>query len=324
MPGTDMKINYGIRPAKTIERKLMCELFHHIKAALSEKDYRYIGLGAKYFADFILFHNEFGFDQMISIEAQEDKKDRYEHNKPLKCIEMLYGYTCYVLPQINWKTECKNIVWLDYDQTIERFMLEDTDYLIRNMPAGSMFFISFNSALGPRKASPLDRLEILKQKLAEKFPPETSKRDLAEVNKDSTIKRIIDKEIAESIAKVNLLKEPDDHIMYKQLLYVTYQDGAPMTTVGGILLNKNQHELLSAFNIEDRVPFVVSNIEAAPFNINAPLLTYKEVHCLLEQLPVAIEEIDNIKVPGLDENDIRSFFSIYRYYPHFIQAYISN
>lgn len=100
MPGSDKIINYQVRPAKSVERKMMCELVKQIQIIRGIDELRYIGMGAKYFTDFLLFHNEFGVSDMISIEGERERAVRYEFNKPLKNIQMIYGTTNEVLPQI--------------------------------------------------------------------------------------------------------------------------------------------------------------------------------------------------------------------------------
>ena len=54
------------------------------------KNYRYIGMGAKYFVDFSLLHKEFGIDNMYSMEinSAEKNRKRFEFNKPFNCIKM--------------------------------------------------------------------------------------------------------------------------------------------------------------------------------------------------------------------------------------------
>lgn len=113
MPGSDQKINYQVRPAKAIERRMLCDLIREIQLVRADNEMRYIGLGAKYFSDFVLFHNEFGITDMISIEAEVDRQIRYNFNKPLKCIQMRYGTTNEILPQLDNFQEKMNLVWLD-------------------------------------------------------------------------------------------------------------------------------------------------------------------------------------------------------------------
>ena len=62
------KINYSIRPAKSAERKMLCELIQHLSVFHKLSDYQYIGFGSTYFTDFSLFHRNLGINKMISIE----------------------------------------------------------------------------------------------------------------------------------------------------------------------------------------------------------------------------------------------------------------
>ncbi len=48
------KINYNLRPNKCIERKMMCDALGRLSFIEHLDNYRYIGLGSPYFADFIL------------------------------------------------------------------------------------------------------------------------------------------------------------------------------------------------------------------------------------------------------------------------------
>lgn len=153
MPGSDQKINYQVRPAKSIERKMLCDLIREVQLMRADGEMRYIGLGAKYFTDFLLLHNEFGITDMISIESEKDRQIRYEFNKPLKCIQMWYGTTNEVLPQIDGFEEKMNLIWLDYDNSFEDSMLLDIETICRNLNVGSMFFVSCNYSFRGEKPS---------------------------------------------------------------------------------------------------------------------------------------------------------------------------
>ena len=43
MPGSDQNINYQIRPSKSIERKMMCELVKEIQIIQGTSELRYMG-----------------------------------------------------------------------------------------------------------------------------------------------------------------------------------------------------------------------------------------------------------------------------------------
>ena len=62
------KIDYRLRPAKAVERRMMAEAFLRLRPFGSVESYRYIGMGSVYFSDFLLFHGLCGFDPMSSLE----------------------------------------------------------------------------------------------------------------------------------------------------------------------------------------------------------------------------------------------------------------
>ena len=72
------KINYNLRPNKCIERKMMCEALGRLAFLEYLENYRYIGFGSPYFADFTLFHRSLGITKLESIEKEESKKSRFE------------------------------------------------------------------------------------------------------------------------------------------------------------------------------------------------------------------------------------------------------
>lgn len=93
MAGSSKSVNYTIRPCKSIERKMMCEMISRLTMFDYVKNYRYIGMGAKYFVDFSLLHKKFGISDMYSMEinSTEKNKKRFEFNKPFNCIKMMFG-----------------------------------------------------------------------------------------------------------------------------------------------------------------------------------------------------------------------------------------
>jgi len=129
------KFNYRVRPAKSIERKMLCETLLRLSFFEPIENYRYIGFGSTTFADFILFHKTLGIKDMISIEKRETDKVRFEFNKPFHCIDMRYGNSNEVLPSLAWQT--KTIVWLDYDGFLTDSVLQDVAYTSMNLISGS-------------------------------------------------------------------------------------------------------------------------------------------------------------------------------------------
>jgi len=83
------KINYSLRPGKNIERKMLAEIFSRLAVFRPLSDYSYVGFGSVYFTDFALFHRQFGFCPMYSIEEDEEGKERAPFNVPFGCIKCI-------------------------------------------------------------------------------------------------------------------------------------------------------------------------------------------------------------------------------------------
>jgi len=62
------KVNYVLRPAKNVERKMLCEAFQRLTNFASLREYRYIGFGSIFFSDFTLFHRNLGISDLIDID----------------------------------------------------------------------------------------------------------------------------------------------------------------------------------------------------------------------------------------------------------------
>ncbi len=96
------RFNYALRPAKNIERKMLCETFSRLVRIAPLREYQYVGFGSIGFHDFSLFHQRLGIHDMISIEAREKLRKRFAFNKPYSCIRMRWGFSYDVLPLMSW------------------------------------------------------------------------------------------------------------------------------------------------------------------------------------------------------------------------------
>lgn len=320
MPGSDQKINYQVRPAKAIERKMLCDLIREIQLIRADGAMRYIGLGAKYFTDFLLIHNEFGITDMISIEAEKERQIRYEFNKPLKCIQMWYGTTNEVLPQIDGFDEKMNLIWLDYDNSFEDTMLFDVETICRNLNVGSMFFVSCNYSF--RGEKPSEKMESFKNNVGDFFDEKIEKNNYTSKKMPIVIKKLIDNQINKTIDMRNRLDQ--GHIEYLQLLFLTYKDGAPMMTIGGILVDGVLKEKIRNSNLFDKYLFM--SCDDHIFAIDIPKLTNKEIQLILKNLPVTEEDFleHEQKFYGIEYEEICKFQKIYRYYPYYSEGFFNT
>jgi len=320
------RINYSLRPAKHVERKMFCETFSKLSTLDKIQNYRYIGMGSAYFSDFTLFHKTLGIRKLLSIEGEKNYKERIHFNKPYACIKVKFGYTKDVLPILPWsKWKNKSIVWLDFTEKLMEYMLGDIDIVTFNINPGSIFLISVNiereeqekEYLSNRKVTDKEyRIKKLIDNVGRKHIPQRA-YDLnlnVEKNKE-IIREIINNTIIRSIQKRN------DEVYYKQLFNLYYKDSADMLTVGGIIYNEEQKNKVNT--IFNDLVFIRTDEEC--FNIIVPKLTIREIHALNKRLPnketlnTGIAKHGDKKIP-LSENDVKNYANIYRYFPTFTES----
>ena len=328
------RINYSLRPAKHIERKIFCETFGRLSILDNIKNYRYIGMGSAYFSDFSLFHKALGITKLLSIEGEDDKqsKQRIKFNKPFACIDIEFGRTNKVLPTLPWqKWDEKSIVWLDYVDRLKEEMFGDIETVIFNVKAGSMFLISVNIEEDDERdekqnSSNLPAKEFRLKKLienvgSESIPSRAFDLILNVENNKSIIREIIHNALLTCVGKRNKGVDEIDKVDYKQLFNLHYKDSADMLTIGGIIHTKSQEGKVK--EMFEHLEFIRRGDNC--FNIVVPKLTYREIHALDKVLPPLKSKTKNRnkrdfnKIP-LSLADKKNYANIYRYFPNFAET----
>ncbi len=326
MSGSYRIINYALRPAKAIERRMLCAAFKRLHPFQRIEDYRYVGFGSIYFSDFQLLHRELGITDMLSIEKDLSAKACFRFNRPYKCIKLKFAPSAEVLPRLNWGRQ--TILWLDYDDRLNGNILGDIATVCLRATSGSMIVISVNAHpdAEPSKeerdqyreatGKPFDlgdyRLRIAKELIGEKLPVGTSGADLRGQELARVFRDVIDSAIAEQLSIRNAMLPVEKKIHYQQLFHFRYKDGAQMLTVGGILYHAPEKQVVTACNF-DTLPFIRTGREH--FGIKAPCLTTKEIRHLNSQLPKSSSA--ELRVPGVPVADIKQYAEVYRFFPTF-------
>lgn len=307
------KIDYSIRPAKNIERKMLGEALFRLSHFEPLENYRYIGFGSIYFSDFSLFHRSLGIKDMISIERDERWKERFEFNRPFDCIEIKFGESSTVLPSLQW--DVKTILWLDYDGKLNEAALADVSCFCANAQPGSMMVVTVNAQ--PAKGGTKKRYKELIDRVGKrKAPPNVEPRHLLEEWGEAEVYyRIIANQIAQVLTDRNGGLEDENKIQYMQLFNFHYQNGARMLTVGGLLYARHQLHAVEKCGFR-QLPFVRSSKD--PYKIEVPKLTYREIRHLDRYLPA--EDHPDICIPVIPDEDVRKYAKIYRYFPIFAET----
>ncbi|WP_292096634.1 O-methyltransferase, partial [Mesorhizobium sp.] len=274
-----------------------------------------------WFSDFSHFHKTLGISDMISIEREVAHRPRFEFNKPLACISLIFEDTAVALPSLDWTV--RTIAWLDYDDRLNRAMLEDSRVIAGKASPGSVFIVSVQVE-GPPVYTAMDddgeetvRAAGSIQDLRDNFgagavPAQALDSDLKGWATAKLVRRMIKSAILDALAVRNAGRPNDQKIEFEQFAAFEYADGAKMTTVCGVFVDSGQKNLLSSCGFND-LSFYQPGDEAT--RLVVPILTPREMRMLEAQLPGAVSPAlgGNI-VPGRDAD---AFANLYRYLPSF-------
>ncbi len=328
MAGSYRIVNYALRPAKAIERKMLCAAFERLHAFQRIQDYHYVGFGSIYFSDFHLLHRELGITNMLSIEKDVAARACFRFNRPYKCVRLKFATSAEVLPTLKWGR--RTILWLDYDDRLNVNILGDIATVCLRATSGSLVVISVNAQpdAEPSKedrdlheeetGKPFDpgnyRLRIAKGLIGEKLPAGTSGADLRGQELAKVFREVIHNEIAEQLSIRNAMLPAEEKILYRQLFHFRYKDGAQMLTVGGILYRAAEEQTMAACDF-DTLPFIRYGSEHC--SIKAPCLTPKEIRHINSQLPAGPSV--RVRAPGVPDADVQRYAEVYRYFPTFTE-----
>lgn len=314
MAGSYEQINYALRPAKAVERKMLAEAFSCLRSFRNPSTYRYIGFGSTYFSDFHLLHKALGITDMHSIEKDVHNQTRFEFNRPFDCIQLVFDDSTTALPALV-ESDIPSIVWLDYDGTISSDVLADARTVVSNLSSGSVFLYSLN--VNPEPLSHCEsRRDDFSAKVGEgKVPTHLREKDFAKWGTAQASREVVDNVIREALAARNAPRPATSQFVYQQLFNFHYQDGAKMLTCGGIILDEGAMSSFSSSGLSQLGYFRNGN---DAYEIKVPNLTYREIHYLNKALPDGSIR-DRYCIP---ERDISSYKEVYRYFPAFSEVFV--
>jgi hypothetical protein len=135
------KVNYLLRPAKQISRKIIIETLNKLRCKWYDfSKYTYIGMPSITYYDFILFYKYLYIESMIWFESRDIKK-RINFNKPYDFIMMKYKNFSDWYKKEHFKK--KTILWLDYEKHIDWDKLRDiSDVAWNYMKPWSIIIVS--------------------------------------------------------------------------------------------------------------------------------------------------------------------------------------
>ena len=305
------RINYALRPAKNMERKMIVEAFGRLRGFYSLDSYRYIGFGSPYFADFSLVHRQLGIQELVCIEREVDDAKRFEFNRPFDCIELIFDDSSSVLPTLEW-IDRPSMIWLDYDDSISGDILSDIDFVCESISGGSFLVVTVRNNVNDFGGTPSERLEGLRSAIGDKLPADAVGADATPKRFGQLLWRVLDAEIKYVLNARGAALRPSLRFAYDQILHFDYRDGARMLTVGGVIYQTGQR---AHFGHCDFDSLSFSRGDSQVCRITPPPLTFKEIRALNAQLPG-----DGVSLPGVPPRLIRQYADHYRYFPNYVDA----
>lgn len=316
LAGSFKKIDYRLRPAKHAERVMLIDLFKRIRFAPIET-YQYIGFGSVAFVDFRMVHKALGIKDLVSIEAidkeaeeDNDERTRFEKNKPYAGLTLHFGHASTILPTLDLSK--RSIIWLDYDGALSRSMANDLATVGRHGQSGTFVAVTFTIAFPTNHSARENELKRLKEDFPDRLADDTKANafdgaKFAEFGR-STLGALLEKAVSDADAgEPDLAKKRSVH----QLCFFKYKDGAPMVTIGWMIVAGADVSSFDACHF-DALPFVRAG--STEFRIKIPLVTPLEIHEMERRMPNLTDATDLDWIPAQERKD---FGSVYRYLPHF-------
>jgi len=316
MAGSGDKIDYNLRPAKQIERKMLSEAFRRLSFFQAVESYRYIGFGSFYFADFKLIHKSLGITDMVSFELESWKRKRFEFNNPFRCVKLRFGHSNDLL-KTNWQNR-RTILWLDYDSPLDKLCLRDVSFFCNNAVSGSVLLVTVDAQTESEPAKLEQRFSEFKDNVndddeRERIPFGTTAKNLAGWGTAKVSHKIIMNEIDRVVGERNLLTE--ENFTFRQLFNFCYSDTARMLTVGGIIYSANEYDKYRACHFARDLKFIRTGSE--PYMIDLPRLTFREIRHLDSQLPMSPSKL---RAKGINPRELRKYAKLYRWFPSFAEV----
>jgi hypothetical protein len=309
-------VPYHLREAKQAERRLLLDLLKTAgDCGLTIANYRYIGMGANRFYDFLLVHRYLGVSKMISLEHNPDMFERAKFSVPFGFIDVRKTASSRFIAG-EPLTE-PFIIWLDYDGSIDRETTQDITALATKAKAGDFCFVTVPA----RPTRPQGEMS-LDERLAW-FNDEFGDAAINVVRGDverSSFATAVHKVLITAYRSAFAGKRECTFVPFVQVLY---KDTAPMMTVGGGLL---PNAMVDTFRERANALFpFLSTEEAKLYEIRPFNLTERERSLFdLATTRAQMSEVERKRLTqlGFGDDDIRTYRELIRYLPRYVETIV--
>lgn len=309
-------VSYDLRPAKQTERRILIDLLRSLsKCGIALSEYRYVGMGANRFYDYLLIFKYLGIRRMISLEHDKEMCRRAEFNCPYGFIEVLNSTTEEFIDADEF--DVSSILWLDYDAGINAQVISDIASLGTKLRTRDVLFLTVaggvTGALSKKSAD--DRVEWLRENLGE-VAGSLSRNDVETSNFHSAVAKILNTALTNSFCA-------RDKSTFVPLFRLRYSDGQTMISLGGIVEDRNSVDGVTAA-VSEELPFLSSS-GSSLYEIRSLNITERERNLLDRAVTVAESEGDEFSALielGFKEEEIANYRDLCRYLPRYFETIV--
>jgi len=306
-------VDFSLRQNKSIERLIVFDGLRKTIRELNLEDIVYVGLGSVWFTDFGLAHHLLSIETMISIEQDDVIFRRAQFNQPFRTVEVILGESAKVIPDLLTRAFLRDrpwIVWLDYDKKIDETRLAELRNLVKTLPPNSTLIVTCSARLTHYGKKP-ERVAVLRELFGDVLDERVSTED---VETEVGLMRVLASTLSRYLKATALQVARPGGL--EVAFALTYRDGTPMVTVGGMMPSPDNVEACTNCIADSSWRGLVER------PIITPPLTAKEVAFLQAQLPRS-GSITRAEVQAmgfdLEEDQIESYVEHYLLYPAFAQ-----
>lgn len=302
--GSSLEVQYDLRPAKQVERWMLIDALQELsRNGFPIGEYKYTGMGAIYFVDFVMLHKLLGLHRLHSVEKDRSVESRIRFNRPFACIELSFKTIGEVIPTLD--SDLRHLLWLDYDYQITENMIADVVSAGAELSPGSLVLITVDTE-PPGSVRDSDSLEQYFDRHASKDVP------FGLQTADFTQGRLAEISVRTLVNALERGLRGRAETEFIPLFNFRYRDGHRMASVGGVLGTERHRRAVDSCNWENR-PYIRRDINEEPFIISVPKMTRKERLHLDSMMPC--QEGWTPEAFEMSEEAVENYRILYRFYP---------
>jgi hypothetical protein len=315
MRSTARFISYDLRPTKQSERGILVDLLKiGGDCGLPIRDYRYVGMGANRFYDFLLLHKYLGLTKMVSLEHDLDMFKRAKFNVPFSFIDVQDSTITAFLASDSF--DRPEVFWFDYDGGIGPDIVGDIASVSTRLKIGDFCFVTVPG--GPPRALDGKSDEERLTKLTESLNELAGNVRLEDVERASYPKAV--HKVLTAAFQNGFAARHDGRFV--PLLQVLYTDSQPMITVGGAFLADGQ-AMAYRSQVKASLPFL-STTSAQLYEIRSLHLTERE-RSLFDRAVTTTRpsaERNKLRRMGFKEAELAAYKELIRYLPRYVETIV--